>query len=134
APAPAWLLRPSRRRSMLAGVCLAVVAGIIGLDVRRYRYPPRRLASGCTETLAVALACWTFHRGLGRIIHRSSRRWGRPGRSWARALTSAVALRGPSRVRGLDAARPPGDAGIPAEDPAQAEDLAGRLRQLLLYA
>jgi small-conductance mechanosensitive channel len=131
---PAWLLGLSRRRRLLAWAILAVAAGIILLDVRGYRYTSRRLATGGADTLAVAVVCWMIHRGFGRIIVRSCSRWRRPGRSWARALTSAVALRGTSRTRGLEAGRSSAEAGTAAEDPAQAEDLAGLLRQLLFYA
>jgi potassium efflux system protein len=133
-PAPAWLLRLSRRRRLLAWALLAMVAGIILLDVRGYRYTARRLASGGTQTLAVAVACWTIHRGLGRIIARSCSRWARSRRSWARALTSAVTLRASSRARGIEVGSTTPETGAAAEDLLGAEDLAGRLRQLLLYA
>jgi potassium efflux system protein len=132
--APAWLLRISRRRRLLAWALLAMVAGIIVLDVRGYRYTSRRLASGGAQTLAVAVACWTVHRGLGRLIARSYSRWGRSKRSWALALTSAVTLRASSRARGIEDGRAPAEAGVAAEDPIEAEDLADRLRRLLLYA
>jgi potassium efflux system protein len=133
-PAPTWLLRVSRRRRLLAWALLAMVAGIILLDVRGYRYTSRRLASGGAQTLAVAVACWSVHRGLGRIIARSYSRWGRSRRSWARALTSAVTLRASSRTRGIEAGSTTAETGAGAEDPVGAEDLAGRLRHLLLYA
>ena len=64
--------------------------------------------------------------------HPARRRWVRPGRSWALALTTAVTLRGSSRTRDPEVATTPSERGL-AADTVQPEDLAGRLRQLVFY-
>ena len=79
------------------GFFLAITAGIVVLDVRGYRFTARRLAVGGTETLAVFLLCWALNRAANRMIAQHARRWVRPGRFWARASTTAVALRSVSR-------------------------------------
>jgi potassium-dependent mechanosensitive channel len=130
-----WLAWLSRRRRPISWVFLAAVAGIVVLDARGYRYTSRRLAGGGTESLAILALGWALYRGLSRIIVKSCRRWGGRGRSWARALTTAVALRGSARSRGVDHAALAHDASAAAgADPVQPEDLAGRLCQLLSLA
>ncbi len=130
-----WLAWLSRRRRPISWVFLAAVAGIVVLDARGYRYTSRRLAVGGTESLAVLALCWALYRGLSRIIIKSCRRWGGRGRSWARALTTAVALRGSARARGVEHSAPSTDASAAASaDPVHPEDLAGRLCQLLSLA
>ena len=131
---PAWLAWLSRRRRVVAWILLGMAAGIVVLDVRGYRFTARRLASGGSETLAVFLICWTLNRAANRIITQHARRWVRPGRFWARALTTAVTLRGSSRNRGEEATSVPLEGNGPGNDSGPAEDLAGRLRQLVSYS
>jgi potassium efflux system protein len=126
----AWL---SRRRRLLGWMLLAMVSGIIMLDIRGYRFTARRLASGGAETLIVFVCCWALNRGFCRIITQHARRWVLPGRSWTRALTS-VTLRSSFRPRGTE---PPGGPREGLDDdglPSTSEDLADRLRQLVAYA
>ncbi len=131
---PAWLAWLSRRRRVVAWILLGMAAGIVVLDVRGYRFTARRLASGGSETLAVFLICWTLNRAANRIITQHARRWVRPGRFWARALTTAVTLRSSSRNRGEEATSVPLEGNGPGNDSGPAEDLAGRLRQLVSYS
>jgi potassium efflux system protein len=135
AQCPASLLRWfSRRRRIVAWILLALAALIILLDVRGYRFTARRLALGGTETLVVCLICWGFNRVSNRIISQHAGRWVQPGRSWAKAITTAVTLRGTSRTRALEPASAAGEGNDAATDPGAEEDLAGRLRQLVSYA
>jgi potassium-dependent mechanosensitive channel len=127
-----WLTWLSQRRRPVAWVFLAMIAGIIVLDVRGYRYTARRLSLGGAESLAVFVMCWVLHRGLSRIIAQSAWRWGRPARSWARALTTAVSLRA-SRGWGPADAGPLTEGHGESTDLGQPDDLAGRLGQLLSY-
>jgi potassium efflux system protein len=131
-PSP-WLCWISRRRRALGWLLLFLAGAIIVLDVRGFSFTARRLAVGGTETLALCIVCWSLNRGLNRIISQYARRWVQPGRSWARAITTAVSLRAASRNRGAE----PG-VGLPdaSDDGAGAdrpEELAMRLRQLAFY-
>jgi potassium efflux system protein len=125
-----WL---SRRRRLLGWIFLALVAGVIILDVRGYRFTARRLASGGAETLIVFTFCWALTRGSCRFITQHARRWVVPGHSWARALTT-VKLPGALRTRDAEAAGGPADDNHTTGLPPTLEELAGRLRQLATYA
>ena len=116
----AWL---SRHRRLAAWLVLAAMGAVIVLDVRGYSFSARRLALGGLQTAVVIIVGrWTY-RGLRRAINRGAGRWVRPRRSWAVALTSAVALRASARAR---AAAPMAE---PAGGPAEATDpLAGAIR------
>ncbi len=127
-----------RRRLVPAGV-LASIAAIIFLDVRGYSFTARRLALGMSETaVAVALAAIAY-RAIARAISRNTWRWAQPNRSWAIALTSAMALRTKLRTRGT-AAGPIAEAAVPAtdcesdDDDLPTEDLTAGLRRLAAYA
>ena len=92
-----WL---GRRRRLVAGLMLAAIAAIIVLDVRGYSFTARRLALGGSQTtVAIALAAAAY-RAIAQAISRNAWRWARPNRSWAMALTSAMALRAKVRSRG----------------------------------
>jgi potassium efflux system protein len=130
----AWLTWFSRRRRIVAWVLLALTAAVILLDVRGYRFTARRLASGGCGTLAVFLMCWGSNRAANRIITQHAKRWAGPGRSWARALTTAVTLRGTTRARSPEPSIAAQEGSDAAADPGAEEDLAGRLRQLVSYA
>ena len=80
------------------------------------------------------LICWAFYRGVSRIIIQHAKRWVRPGRSWALVLTTAVTTRASSRTRDPEDGDHAVRGSVPAADPVQQEDLAGRLRQLVFYA
>ncbi|MGC8638421.1 MAG: mechanosensitive ion channel family protein [Isosphaeraceae bacterium] len=131
-PTP-WLGWLSRHRQILGWMVLTLVAGIILLDVRGYRFTARRLASGGAETLVLFVICWALNRGAGRIINQYARRWAVHGQSWARALTS-VTLRVPLRPRGADGAGVSADGTEDMGLPPSPEELASRLRQLVSYA
>ncbi len=83
------------------------------LDVRGYSFTARRLAVGGSQTaVAIALAAAAY-RAIARAISRNAWRWARPNRSWAMALTSAMALRAKARSRGAwsgSIVEPPGSA------------------------
>jgi potassium-dependent mechanosensitive channel len=128
-----WLVWLSKRRRPLAWMFLATVAAIIVLDVRGFSFTARRLALGGSETLAVIALSWALHRLLIRIIPRYAWHWVRPTRSWARALTNAVALRTSSRVRGSNSGDTTAERLEGDDDSSQPEDLAGRLQQLTSY-
>ena len=111
-------------------------ASIIVLDVRGYSFTARRLAVGGSQTAwSIALAVAAY-RAIGRAISRNAWRWARPSRSWAMALTSAVAFRASARSRGTvrpgSVAEPsirPADSSDPADDSVPLEDLAAGLRR-----
>ncbi len=109
-----WL---GRRRRLVTGLILAAIAAVIVLDVRGYSFTARRLAVGGSQTtVAIALAVAAY-RAIAQAISRNAWRWARPNRSWAMALTSAMALRAKVRSRGAVAAPI-------AEVPTAALDLA----------
>ncbi len=85
-----WL---GRHRRIAGWTVLAAFASIIALDVRGYSFTARRMAIGGSQTVVVlALAVSVYHL-VARAINHNAWRWVRPDRSWARRLTSAVALR-----------------------------------------
>jgi potassium efflux system protein len=133
----AWL---GRRRRLVAYVALAALGSIIVLDIRGYSFTARRLAVGGSQTAAMIILAAAAYRGIGRAISRNAWRWARPNRSWAIALTSAVALRASARSRGIlvgTVAVPsitPDDSNDPADDAVPLDDLAAGLRRLSAYA
>lgn len=132
----AWLLG---HRRLIAALALAALASIIVLDVRGYSFTARRLAAGGSQTLlAIALAV-AGYRAISDAISRNTWHWARPSRSWAMALTSAMAFRASARSRagigGLVAATESADdASGPADDSLPLDDLAAGLRRLSSYA
>jgi potassium-dependent mechanosensitive channel len=128
-----WL---GRRPRVVAYLILTAIASIIVLDVRGYGFTARRLAVGGSQTaVVIALAVAAF-RAIARAISQNAWRWARPNRSWAMALTSAVALRTSARSRGTLAwsnAEAPSsslDPDDPADPAAALVDLAAGLRRL----
>ncbi len=126
--AAGWLAWISRRRRVAAWTVLALAGGIVALDVRGYSFTARRLAMGGTETLALCLTCWAFHRGASRLIAQHATRWAGPRGSGTLVLSTADAT-GATTLEPVAAASP--FEGGSAADPVQPEDLAGRLRQLV---
>jgi len=133
----AWL---GRRRRLVACLVLAAIGSIIVLDARGYRFTARRLAVCGSQTavmITVAVAAW---RAIGRAISRNAWQWARPSRSWALALTSAVALRASARSRGAvpwSVAEPSiavTDSSDPDDDTVPLEDLAAGIRRMSGYA
>jgi small-conductance mechanosensitive channel len=130
--ARAVLLWLSRRRRFVTGFVLAIIAAIIALDVRGYSFTARRLALGVSQTtLAVILAALAY-RAIAQAISRNAWRWAQPNRSWAMALTSAMALR--AKIRPRDAASVSADNSDSGEGDALLDDLASGLRRLGAYA
>ncbi|WP_165232510.1 mechanosensitive ion channel family protein [Aquisphaera insulae] len=128
-PSPAsWVVWISRRRRFVAWTILAVVAAIVMLDVRGYRFTARRLAAGSTQSLLLFVACWTLHRGLSRLLARRARarQAHRPGLSWANVLTAAASFRASLRGRASGTAIDPS----PGEAAEAAMEAARRLHQL----
>ncbi|MGO9466491.1 MAG: mechanosensitive ion channel domain-containing protein [Isosphaeraceae bacterium] len=131
----AWL---GRHRRIAAWTLLAAFASIILLDVRGYSFTARRLAVGGSQTaLVFALAVSVYHLAA-RAIDQNAGRWARPDRSWARRLTSAVALRAAVRTRmagfGSDSTLTPNQPSETADDSDLHDDLATGLRRLCAYA
>jgi potassium efflux system protein len=127
-----WLGELSRHRQLIGWLVLAMGAGIIALDVRGYRFTARRLATGSLETLALFVLCWALHRGACRIIQEREKRWERPRRALAAALSSAVTLRSGSRSRSAGKTTSFGEEdAVPETD--RPEMLARRLCQLVGY-
>jgi potassium efflux system protein len=132
-----WL---GQRRRSLGWLVLAAIAGVIALDVRGYSFTARRLAIGGSETALVIALAAAVYRALVGAVDRHAWRWAEPRRSWALALTSAVARRASSRLRGAGAGTSPelavvrADAPLLPEDEGQAEDIAAGLRRLSAYA
>jgi potassium efflux system protein len=132
-----WL---GRRRRSLAGLVLVTIASVIVLDVRGYSFTARRLAVGGLQTALAIVLATAAYRGIARAISRNAWRWARPDRSWAMALTSAMALRASARARGVVAA--PGsetgsstsDTYLPDDDSAVLDDLVTGLRRLTVCA
>src|SRR5262249_449129 len=129
----AWI---SRDRPVAAWVAMAAIGAVIVLDVCGYRYSARRLAVAGSQTGAVIVVCAAAYRALARAIDRYVGSWARPHRrrSWALALTSAMARRASARSRKAAAATEPASAPVEATDPAESaprpEDLAAGLRRL----
>jgi potassium efflux system protein len=130
---PVWLRWISRRRRALGWIVLLLAGAIILLDLRGFSFTARRLAVGGTETLALCIVCWSLNRGLNRIISQYARRWVQPGRSWARAITTAVSLRASLRNRVPDPIAAVQGTSDGAGSTDRPEDLAARLRQLVFY-
>lgn len=130
-----WL---GRHRRITGSAVLAAFASIIVLDVRGYSFTARRMAIGGSQTAIVfALAVSVYHL-VARAIDRNAWRWARPDRSWARRLTSAVALRAAARLRTTGFGS---DMAITATQPSEStdhselqDDLASGLRRLCAYA
>ncbi|HZW32374.1 MAG TPA: mechanosensitive ion channel domain-containing protein [Isosphaeraceae bacterium] len=126
-----WL---SRHRHLAAWLVLAVMGAVILLDVRGYSFSARRLALGGFQTAVVILVGRWAYGALRRAIDRSAGRWVRPRRSWAVALTSAVALRATVRARASAPRSEPAGGAAEVPDPLasaiRAEDLAAGLRRL----
>jgi small-conductance mechanosensitive channel len=131
-----WL---GRRRRAVAGLVITAIAAIVVLDVRGYSFTARRVAAGGIQTaVAIALAVAAY-RVLLQVISRNAWRWTLPNRSWAMALTSAMALRSKARSRTATAepivepsvAQP--DLADDADD-TQLADLTSGLRHLSAYA
>ena len=97
-----WL---SRRRHFVTGFVLATIAAIILLDVRGYSFTARRLALGVSQTTVAVILAALAYRAIAQAISRNAWRWAQPNRSWAMALTSAMALR--AKIRPRDAATVP---------------------------
>ena len=130
-----WL---RRRRRLVTGLILASIAAVIALDVRGYSFTARRLALGGSQTtLAIALAVAAY-RAIAQAISRNAWRWARPNRSWAMALTSAMALRAKVRSRGAVAATiaemPAAARDLENDDDVPLADLAAGLGRLGAYA
>jgi len=131
-----WL---GKRRRMMAGLVLVAIASIIILDVRGYSFTARRLAAGGSQTILLIAGAVAAYRAIGRAINRNAWRWTLPSRSWAMALTSAMALRASSRSRGvvggsIGVATSTSDTSDPDDDSVPLEDLAAGLRRLCAYA
>src|SRR5262249_3048469 len=98
----------------------------------------RRLALGGFQTAVVLIVGRLSYRALSRAVARAAGRWARPRRSWAVALTSAVALRASGRARAshpmAEPATGPADAPDPLAGEVRAEDLAAGLRRLAACA
>jgi small-conductance mechanosensitive channel len=130
-----WL---ARRRRAIAGIVIAAIAAIVVLDVRGYSFTARRVAAGGIQTaVAIALAV-TAYRVILQTITRNAWRWALPNRSWAMALTSAMALRAKARSR-MATAGPIVEPAVAQSDPAadeddaQLADLTSGLKQLAAY-
>jgi potassium efflux system protein len=131
----AWL---GRHRRIIGWTVLAAFASIIVLDVRGYSFTARRMAVGGSQTaLVFSLAVSVYHL-LARAINHNASRWARPERSWARKLTTAVALRAAARARmagfGFDGANTASHVSAAADDPDLHGDLTTGLRRLCAYA
>jgi potassium efflux system protein len=107
----AWL---GRRRRLVAGLVLAALGTIVVLDLRGYSFTARRLAAGWSQTAVAIAVAVSVYRATAQAISRNAWRWARPSRSWAMALTSAMALRASVRSRVL--------AGSVVAAPASADD------------
>jgi len=128
-----WL---ARHRRIAGWALLASFAAVIFLDVRGYSFTARRLAFGGSLTaLVIALTVSTYHLAA-RSIDRNARRWVRPDRSWARRLTSAVALRAAarSRIAGMSSESTPTHASEAGDDSELHDDVAAVLKRLCAYA
>jgi small-conductance mechanosensitive channel len=129
----------ARRRRLVAFMVLATMAAIIALDVRGYSFTAWRLAIGFIQTLVAITVALTVHRAIARMISENAWRWARPNRSWAMALTSAMALRAKVRSRG-SLTGPGAEMPVAPDDAADGDedlslrDLAVGLKRLVAYA
>lgn len=126
-----WIGRHRRAAALLP---MAAIGAVIVLDVCGYSFSARRLALAGSQTATVIVVCASAYRALARVIDRHVGSWTRPRRrrSWAVALTSAMARRASSRSRKAlgTAAVEPGEAADPAQSAPRPEDLAAGLRRL----
>ncbi len=132
----AWI---SRRRRGAALLLLAGIGAVIVLDVRGYSYSARRLAVAGSQTAVGIALCVAVYRTMARAIDRRVGRWVRPQRrrSWAVALTSAMARRASARSRlgtPPSAASAAGDTDDPAENALRPEDLSAVMHRLAGFA
>jgi potassium efflux system protein len=125
----AWI---SRHRRLAALLPIAAIGAVIVLDVCGYRYSARRLAVAGSQTALVIAVCVAAYRALVRAIERYVGSWARPHRrrSWAAALTSAMARRAWAQSRRVATSTDAADATDPAESAPRPEDLALGLRRL----
>jgi small-conductance mechanosensitive channel len=131
----AGLVWISRHRRAASALVLVAIATVIVLDLRGYSFSARRLAVAATETAVVMALSAAGYRALGRTIDQHVVRWSRlRRRSWALALTSAVALRASARSRGTGPSQEPatgmGDLADPGHLAFQPADLAAGLKRL----
>jgi small-conductance mechanosensitive channel len=133
----AGLVWISRRRHIAALLPLAAIVAVIVLDVRGYSYSARRLAMAGSQTAVVIAVCAAAYRALARTIDLHVGSWTPPQRrrSWALALSAAMARRAAARSRRAAMAADQQATTVPeTTDPAQAaprpEDLAAGLRRL----
>ena len=132
-----WL---GRRRRLVAGLVSGGDrrhhrAGCAGIQLHGHAGWP---LGGSQTAVAIALAVAAY-RAIAQAISRNAWRWARPNRSWAMALTSAMALRAKARSRVATAgpiAERPSPQSNPADDDDDAplDDLAAGLRRLAAYA
>jgi potassium efflux system protein len=131
----AWI---SRHRRIVALVPIAAIGAVIVLDVCGYSFSARRLTVAGSQTATVVALCAVAYRALDRLIDRRVGSWARPNRrrSWAAALTSAMARRASALSR-MAAATPAmghdvvaGQGPDPADSAPRPEDLAAGLRRL----
>jgi small-conductance mechanosensitive channel len=129
-----WL---AQHRLITASTVLAAFAAIIVLDVRGYSFTARRMAIGGSQTVVVIVLAVAAYHLVARAISQNSSHWARPDRTWARRLTSAVALRTAARARttGLssDLAVPASSFADSADDSDLSDELATVLRRLCAY-
>jgi small-conductance mechanosensitive channel len=134
-PVHAGLIWISRQRRAAGLLLLAAIGAVIVLDGCGYSFSARRLGIAGSQTAAAIAACVAAYRALARAIDQRVPSWTRPHRrrSWALALTSAMARRAAARSRKTGAAAEPAashDAPDPAEAALRPEDLAAALRRL----
>jgi potassium efflux system protein len=135
-PIHAGLVWISRHRRAAALLPIAAIGAVIVLDVCGYSYSARRLGVAGTQTAAVIAACVAAYRTLARAIDRHVPTWTRAHRkrSWAMALTSAMARRASARSRkpaaAAEAPAAPAGASDPAEAAMRPEDLAVAMRRV----
>ncbi len=135
-PVHAGLIWISRHRRAAAVLPMAAIGAVIVLDVCGYSFSARRLGVAGSQTAVVIAACAAAYRALARAIDRRVATWTRPHRrrSWAVALTSAMARRAAARSRKAapmtEPAAPSNGASDPAEAALRPEDLAAALRRL----
>jgi potassium efflux system protein len=134
----AGLVWISQHRRAAALLPIAAIGAVIVLDVCGYSFSARRLTIAGSQTATVIVLCTAAYRALARLIDRHVGSWARPQRrkSWAAALTSAMARRASARSRKAEpqAANAPEVGSAETPDPAESaprpEDLAAGLRRL----
>ncbi len=128
-PFHAGLIWISRHRRAAALLPLTAIGAVVVMDVCGYSFSARRLGVAGSQTALVIAACAAAYRTLARAIDRRVPSWIRPQRrrSWAVALTSAMARRAAARSR---KAAVPEHASDPADAALRPEDLTAALRRL----